>query len=141
MEGIVISVVRELRTRELCFKFRLPDDDCKFNYEYMWISCLEDSSIVWLNDDDEADDDNNDNGDGDDGDDYDDGDDGDNNTALHQSLSMSSSASMSMSMSIKPIRCRAAHSYHTEYAPSRSMFDDTVPEGKRRGGRVASCNR
>ena len=98
----------------------------------MWVSCLEDTRIVWLNDDDDEDDDNNGDGDNDNDNDGDD----DNNAASHQCMSMTISAGLT----IKPIR-PAAHSYVTEYAPSRSMFDDTESAGTRRGSRLASSNR
>jgi hypothetical protein len=52
--GVVVSIVRELRSNELCFKY-LTSEVLR-NDEYMWVSSLTDESITWEDVDDNNDD-------------------------------------------------------------------------------------
>jgi hypothetical protein len=45
-EGVVISIVRELKSNELCFKYFTSNADLQDD-EYMWVSSLADDSITW----------------------------------------------------------------------------------------------
>ena len=52
--GVVISIVRELKSNELCFKYLTSE--VLQNVEYMWVSSLTDDSITWEDVDDNNDD-------------------------------------------------------------------------------------
>ena len=47
IEGVVTSVVREISTKELCFKYYDPKKS-ELDFDYVYVSCIvDDTSIVW----------------------------------------------------------------------------------------------
>jgi len=47
IEGVVTSIVREVSTRELCFKYYDPKNS-EFDFDYIYVSSIiDDASIVW----------------------------------------------------------------------------------------------
>ena len=48
IEGVVTSVVREISTRELCFKYYDPRGSGSNDFDYIYVSCIvDDANIVW----------------------------------------------------------------------------------------------
>ena len=45
MAGTVVGIVREVRSKQLCFKYHVVGEN--ENFDYMWVSALSDASVTW----------------------------------------------------------------------------------------------
>ena len=110
MAGTVVGIVREVRSKQLCFKYHVVGEN--ENFDYMWVSALSDASVTWgeicCDDDDDDENDNDDN--------------------IAQLPSSNANTNMAKTTT-KPLR--ASFSYVTSLA--KSVFEDPIlPDGQKR---------